>query len=593
MSQLLIIYTFTTCLCVSSLPVFKDKVTLEKLSTLYLPYSYDTNGTPLYKYSSGAIEQTTYDPDNYIVYAVGGNILHVIDVKNVTSPKILHHMEIDHVDLTDIEYCGGYIFVSMHNILFKEEGRVVVYRIFSTSELMVEKYNITVGSLPDMVYPSKDCMTILVAVEAEAYQDNGKIVDPEGGVGIIKIENNEVTYKKLDFTEFNSKWSELESKGLRFIHRANNNNFSNDVEPEYIAYNKDYSKAYICLQENNAIAVVDIASETIENILPLGYKSWGELMMDPSDKDGGINMRSWPIYGMYQPDTMQVIYVAEKGYLVTSNEGDSKDYSDWGGFNEEERVRDVVLSENSSIVKWAADHNLSTTFQNDNMLGRLKITNMNGRNENGTYDDLYAFGGRGFSIRKLETMELVYDSGDQFEKLQQQYIPLLFNNNAGNGTKTVNQTFDTRSDDKGPESESLAVAHIGNAVLLFIGNERPGSIFIYKITGDASKPEFQSIWNGVQETDNKWEELYERRMLSGIDPEDVRYIPAEHSPNKQHILTAAGTVSGTFSMFTIKGINEHNSGAAPTDKAATLNIGFSSVIMAVLSSYILLRCRNL
>lgn len=73
---------------------------------------------------------------------------------------------------------------------------------------------------------------------------------------------------------------------------------------------------------------------------------------------------------------------------------------------------------------------------------------MNGRNENGTYDDLYAFGGRGFSIRKLETMELVYDSGDQFEKLQQQYIPLLFNNNAGNGTKTVNQTFDTRSDDK-------------------------------------------------------------------------------------------------------------------------------------------------
>lgn len=77
---------------------------------------------------------------------------------------------------------------------------------------------------------------------------------------------------------------------------------------------------------------------------------------------------------------------------------------------------------------------------------------------------------------------------------------------------------------KGPESESLAAAHIGNAVLLFIGNERPGSIFIYKITGDASKPEFQSIWNGVQETDNKWEELYERRMLSGMDPEDIRFV---------------------------------------------------------------------
>ncbi|XP_052061734.1 mesenchyme-specific cell surface glycoprotein-like [Mytilus californianus] len=527
----------------------------KRISTLYLPDSYDKDGTPLYKYSSGAIEQTTYDPDNYIVYAVGGNILHVIDVENVTSPKILHHIAIDDVDLTDIEYCGGHVFVSMDNDAFKAQGRVVVFSNFSTSELMVEKYNITVGPSPDMLSPTKDCKTILVAVEAQAYHDIETIIDPEGGVGIIKIENDNATYKMLDFKEFNSKWSKLESKGLRFIHRVNNNNFSNDVEPEYIAYNKDYSKAYICLQENNAIAVVDIASETIEDILPLGYKSWEKLMIDPSDKDG-INMRSWPIYSMYQPDAIHVIYVAGKGYLVTSNEGDSKDYSDWGGFNEEERVRDIILSENSPIVKWAADQNFSSTIQDDNMLGRLKITNMNGRNDNGTYDELYAFGGRGFSIRKLETMELVYDSGDQFEKLQQQYIPQLFNNNCRKRYKTVNQTMDARSDDKGPESESLAVAHIGSELLIFVGNERPGSIFIYKITDDASKPEFQSIWNGVQETDGTWEELYDREMLSEVDPEDIRYIPADKSPNKQHILAVAGSVSGTFSMFRINGIKE-------------------------------------
>ncbi|XP_076112999.1 uncharacterized protein LOC143080825 [Mytilus galloprovincialis] len=553
MLKLIIIYTFTVCLCVSSVPVFKDKVTLEKLSTLYLPDSYDTDGTPLYKYSSGAIEQTSYDPDNKLVYAVGGHILHVIDVENVTSPEIIHHMEFDDVDVTDVEYCGGYVFVSMDNDAFKEKGRVVVFSNYSSSELMVEKYNITVGPTPDMLSPTKDCKTILVAVEAQAYHVHDTIIDPEGGVGIIKIENDKATYKMLDFKEFNSKWSDLESKGLRFIHRANNNNFSNDVEPEYIAYNKDYSKAYICLQENNAIAVVDIATETITDVLPLGYKSWEKLMIDPSDKDG-INMRSWPIYSMYQPDAIHVIYVAGKGYLVTSNEGDSKDYSDWGGFNEEERVRDVVLSENSPIMKWAADQNISSTIQDDNMLGRLKITNLNGRNGNGTYDELYAYGGRGFSIRKLETMELVFDSGDQFEKLQQQYIPHLFNNNCRKRDKTVNQTIDARSDDKGPESESLAVAQIGSELLIFVGNERPGTIFIYKITDDASKPEFQSIWNGVEETDGTWEELYDRDMLSEIDPEDIRYIPADKSPNKEHILAVAGSVSGTFSMFKINGI---------------------------------------
>lgn len=56
-----------------------------------------------------------------------------------------------------------------------------------------------------MLSPTKDCKTILVAVEAQAYHVNDAIIDPEGGVGIIKIENDKATYKMLDFKEFNSK----------------------------------------------------------------------------------------------------------------------------------------------------------------------------------------------------------------------------------------------------------------------------------------------------------------------------------------------------------------------------------------------------
>lgn len=78
-----------------------------------------------------------------ICFLSGGHILHVIDVENVTSPEIIHHMEFDDVDVTDVEYCGGYVFVSMDNDAFKDKGRVVVFSNYSTSELMVEKYNIT------------------------------------------------------------------------------------------------------------------------------------------------------------------------------------------------------------------------------------------------------------------------------------------------------------------------------------------------------------------------------------------------------------------------------------------------------------------
>jgi len=48
-------------------------------------------------------------------------------------------------------------------------------------------------------------------------------------------------------------WSKLEARGLRFVYRENDNKFSNDVEPEYITYNKNETKAYVCLQVRRII----------------------------------------------------------------------------------------------------------------------------------------------------------------------------------------------------------------------------------------------------------------------------------------------------------------------------------------------------
>ena len=46
------------------------------------------------------------------------------------------------------------------------------------------------------------------------------------------------------------RFAELEKTGVRWVYRGNNNTFANDIEPEYIAFNSDESKAYICLQVN-------------------------------------------------------------------------------------------------------------------------------------------------------------------------------------------------------------------------------------------------------------------------------------------------------------------------------------------------------
>ena len=54
-------------------------------------------------------------------------------------------------------------------------------------------------------------------------------------------------------------------------------------------------------------------------------------------------MNEWPVYGMYQPDALKVYSHKGVDYILTANEGDSKDYK---GFSEETRVKDIQLSEN-------------------------------------------------------------------------------------------------------------------------------------------------------------------------------------------------------------------------------------------------------
>ena len=55
-------------------------------------------------------------------------------------------------------------------------------------------------------------------------------------------------------------------------------------------------------------------------------------------------MRQWPVpvFGMYQPDAIKLVTIGDVDYIITANEGDSKDYD---FFSEEERVEDIKLSD--------------------------------------------------------------------------------------------------------------------------------------------------------------------------------------------------------------------------------------------------------
>ncbi|MBC6474769.1 MAG: hypothetical protein GDA48_19820 [Hormoscilla sp. GM102CHS1] len=83
---------------------------------------------------------------------------------------------------------------------------------------------------------------------------------------------------------------------------------------------------------------------------------------------------------MYQPDSISSYEVNGKTYIVTANEGDSRDYD---GFSEEERVKDLTLD--PTAFPNAAE------LQADEALGRLQVTTtLKDRNQKGLPSDKWA-----------------------------------------------------------------------------------------------------------------------------------------------------------------------------------------------------------
>jgi hypothetical protein len=205
---------------------------------------------------------------------------------------------------------------------------------------MASAVAVEVGALPDMLVFTPDGKRVLVANEGEP--NDAYDVDPEGSVSIIDLPNDitkltQANVRTATFDKFND--AELDPSIRIFGPGAT---VAQDLEPEYITVSKDSKTAWVALQENNAIAVLDIDSGEFTALRGLGFKDHrlpgNEL--DVSDRDKQINITNWPVFGIYQPDAIASYDYQGRTYIVTANEGDARDYD---GFSEEFRVKDLML----------------------------------------------------------------------------------------------------------------------------------------------------------------------------------------------------------------------------------------------------------
>lgn len=144
-----------------------------------------------------------------------------------------------------------------------------------------------------MVIFSPDGNYVLAACEGEPNDDYS--VDPEGTVAIIDISSgvDKGTVKIAGFEKWNASGA---PKGARIVKTGAT--AAQDFEPEYIAVSPDSKTAWVTLQENNALGVIDIAAGEIKNVVGLGFKDHSKIPLDVSNKDDAIKMDTWPVLGM-------------------------------------------------------------------------------------------------------------------------------------------------------------------------------------------------------------------------------------------------------------------------------------------------------
>jgi len=464
-------------------------------------------------YSSGVengSEISAYDSVSKRVFITNGatNKIDIIDIQDLSSPQF-----ISSIDLSSYGTGVNSVAVSNEKVAVAvEDGNATVGEkqlkgkvvLFDTDGNFIK--SIEVGYLPDMVTFNEDGTKIIVANEGEPNDDYS--IDPIGSIGVIAVADG--SYVDINFS--NATLTDAHDGTKVRLGETPSNDKAKDLEPEYITVQGDY--AYVTLQENNAIAKVNLTNNTLEFVKSLGAKSYesGSGNTIDIEENGEIEMKSFDgLFALYQPDAIASYVVDGQTYLVTANEGDGREYGD---FEDAKKIKKLDLADA-----------IKSNFEDDN---DLKVMVDLGKNSDGKYEKLYAFGARSFSIWDANG-DLVWDSGDLISKKVAELQPELFNQDDGE--------MDGRSGNKGVEPEGVTLGKVNEKIYAFVGLERQNVIMVWDIT-NPNKPIFKDYIDTGKDGD--------------ISPEGMKFIEASKSPNGKNMLIVSYEMSGTTVFYEVK-----------------------------------------
>jgi hypothetical protein len=354
---------------------------------------------------------------------------------------------------------------------------------------------VSVGFLPDSIAFNSTGTKLVVANEGEP--TTNYTIDREGSIGIISI-TRPLGRPSFSYTELGFSGLTLPS-GVRISGTAGTTQ-ATDIEPEYVAVNGNF--AYVTLQENNAVAKVNLTTNSIESIFALGSVDFSQQLVDLSDRDDapGTGQLIKPVFGnnvlgLRMPDGIAAFNLGLKSYFLTANEGDGRDY---GSYNDE--------------VRRAGPGNRLKTLAE---LSTPPFT---------------AFGSRSISLFDASNGALLWDSGNTLQSLA-----------IAHGIYD-----DGRSDDKGTEPEGVVTAKLNGRTYAIVGTERTikSMLAVFDVT-NPTKVSF--VTSAV--------------LPASLSPEGLAVVQGASSPSGKPMLVVSNEVSNTIDYLDLqalisgKGIN--------------------------------------
>lgn len=391
------------------------------LNALEKLWTYDHSNTGVLGQSS---EIVAFDKVTNSLWVAG---VAGVDVLNASNGSLIQHINTSiYGSINSVSIHNGLAAFAIENTTDRTQPGVVKLFDTSTRSLASGVNSISVGALPDMLTFSHDGSKLLVANEGTP--TNYKGYDPVGSVSIIDMGSRSVS-TTVNFNSAPTFGSDLRPKSIAGM----------DFEPEYIAISKDGTKAFVSLQEANGLGVINLTTNEAEKVIGLGSKDFSAPgnEIDPSDRDGRIELRPVAARGLYQPDGIAAYEANGQTYIVLANEGDTReDEADKGRLG-----------------------------------GSSDASRLNIAKPDTTPGDVVTFGARSFSIRD-QNGNLIYDSGNELDAL----------------AIALGIYDDGRSDDKGVEPEGVELLEINGRTFAFIGLERTlkAAIAIYDVTDPAN-----------------------------------------------------------------------------------------------------------